>query len=527
MRMKKYNFFFLCYIVTSILFSQNTFNKHYHFDQPLAIANSIYVTDSCYYFSGLIVDSVPPYQEGLLFGKLDLDGNIITSNSILNGDYSYENWFTPLVYSNDGTFISMGFGYDSIDRYNYWMELTSEGVLLESKYFRNTYYPLEDATRVNDFIQHPISSSFFAVSQSFIEENELGITPGYNTTLTKLNSSGDSVFSVDYEYSFNLQPRSQILSNNEIIIGCSLSNHNLTSFNKKYFTKIIAVDTLGEIQWSWQSPSSLQQGANDMLATEDGGLVVVSGRGFLDQVNIETKRILWDRGLFFKLDSNRQVVWETEFQVPYYGRSNGFFHLAETIDQSGYIAAGKIVELYEPPGGTILGWLAKVSPEGDSLWSRKLFYYEYPDSLEYEHKIHDLQTTPDGGYLMSGETLDRNQLSTPIQQAWFIKVDAEGCLIPGCGLVDVLEPSIDEGPPLLLYPNPASDYLNVYLGDSGGGHWSFVVYNYVGQEMGRYVAASAHTTYMINVDHWPAGQYYLRVQDKEGRLLKAYPWVKL
>jgi len=264
-----------------------------------------------------------------------------------------------------------------------------------------------------------------------------------------------------------------------------------------------------------------------MLLTEDGGLIVVSGRGFLEQVNVETKRILWDRGLVFKLDSNRQVVWEVKFETTYPSQINKLENIVEAVDKSGYVVSGKIKELYEPePGGALMGWIAKTSLQGDSLWSRKLFYYEYPDSLEYWHRIHDLQTTPDGGYLMSGQTLDVNQLSSPIQQAWFIKVDSEGCLIPNCGLLDAIEPNDEEGPPLLLYPNPASDYLNVYLGDNGGKNWSFVVYNSRGQEMGRYAAGISHTTYMIAVDRWPSGQYFLQVVDKSGHFYKTYKWIK-
>ena len=127
---------------------------------------------------------------------------------------------------------------------------------------------------------------------------------------------------------------------------------------------------------------------------------------------------------------------------------------------------------------------------------------------------------------MSGYTLDRAAGATPPRQrAWFIKVDSEGCLIPGCGLVDTASPD-KEGPVLLIYPNPADQYLNIYLGDNGGQEWTFLVFDGAGRQFGRYEAPLGQTTYMVPVGNYPSGSYYLQVVDKQGRKLKTYSWVK-
>jgi len=108
-----------------------------------------------------------------------------------------------------------------------------------------------------------------------------------------------------------------------------------------------------------------------------------------------------------------------------------------------------------------------------------------------------------------------------------MKADAESRLIHNCGLVDSKEVSEIEGAPLLLYPNPAKDYLNVYMGDNGGEDWYFHIVNAQGQEVGQYIAPTTHTTYMIAVEHLPAAAYYLQLKDKDGRLMKTYPWAKV
>ena len=54
--------------------AQNTFNKRLHFNFPAAVLTSIVSTDSCYYATGIIADSIPPYNTGNIFVKFDLTG---------------------------------------------------------------------------------------------------------------------------------------------------------------------------------------------------------------------------------------------------------------------------------------------------------------------------------------------------------------------------------------------------------------------------------------------------------------------
>ncbi|MEL7250035.1 MAG: T9SS type A sorting domain-containing protein [Bacteroidota bacterium] len=511
----------------SYAFAQQTFNKQYYFDSFLAVGNSVHVTDSCYYFSGLIVDTLPPYDEGIIFGRLDLNGELQEADMILDTNLTFQNWLTPLIYNAaENAFISMGYGSDSIGNYNYWMKISPDGERLGTRFFRNAYYPLSPFTRVNDFLFHKSSNEYFVLNESNIGENDIGLTPGYNTSITKLNALGDSIDRFTYEFSWNHLPVSMLLQDDKIIVGIEESNHNITSFDRKARSRIISVDTNFQMQWAWTSPNNTQQGANDIIAEDDGSLIVASARGFLEDVNAGTRIMLWDRGLVFKLDENQEIAWETELEWGGRNFTNRLTRMVRATGSDGYVVAGTVAHPYHPGPGGRLGYLAKVSTTGDSLWARRLLYYELPDSIEYEHHIHDLQATPDGGYFMSGYTLDRvGAQAPPRQRAWFIKVDSEGCLIPGCGLVDTQAPT-EQGPAVLLYPNPAAEHLNVYLGDSGGQQWHFLLFDAAGRQMGSYAAPTPHTTYMLPVRDYPAGTYYIQVVNEQGRGLKTYPWVK-
>ena len=60
------------------------------------------------------------------------------------------------------------------------------------------------------------------------------------------------------------------------------------------------------------------------------------------------------------------------------------------------------------------------------------------------------------------------RIDTTVQQAWLLKVDSEGCLVPNCHV------STQELPQnslqFSLYPNPASDFLNILFKGKATSH---------------------------------------------------------
>lgn len=510
-------------LLYSGVLAQHTFNKQYYFDGIAAVGNGIHVTDSCYYISGLVVDTINGgIYDGLMFGKLDLQGELEEYTLFLDSIYDFENWRTPLVFI-DSSFISVGLGVDSVG-YGYWLKLNDSFEITAERYFRSYYHPDRNFIVPVDFFIHQNKDSYIATTTSFQESS--GVI-NINIAVLRSNEDGEEIWYIPYGGNWVEEPSCMAYINDSlIIIGAEIGNYNLTNFDLIIQSHLIAIDTSGQIQWTWTSPHEVEQGVNDIIAEEDGGLIIASGRGFLEDVNPTTQYIFWDRGLIFKLDENRELEWECEFTEPGPTFENRLNRIVKSTDQTGYVSAGQMRVWLNEDNASLLGWLAKVTPEGDSLWSRKLFYYELPDSIEYEHHIHDLQTTPDGGYFMSGYTFNREELQEPPRQrAWFIKVDSEGCLIPGCGLVDAEEPTA-EGPPLLLYPNPAAEHLNVYLGDNGGQQWHFLLFDAAGRQLGSYIAPTPHTTYMLPVHDYPVGTYYLQVLDQSRRGQKTYTWIK-
>ncbi|MAT54932.1 MAG: hypothetical protein CMN32_10675, partial [Saprospirales bacterium] len=96
---------------------------------------------------------------------------------------------------------------------------------------------------------------------------------------------------------------------------------------------------------------------------------------------------------------------------------------------------------------------------------------------------------------------------------WLMKLDSFGCLVPGCQLIDATEEAQEQGT-LLLYPNPARDYLNFFYRPAPGQNsrqLSFRIFDASGRELQRFEAQSGETTYIVPLWHWPPGVYFLQL----------------
>jgi hypothetical protein len=110
--------------------------------------------------------------------------------------------------------------------------------------------------------------------------------------------------------------------------------------------------------------------------------------------------------------------------------------------------------------GFMQGVLLRTTAQGDSVWMRK---YWYQDSIYTQGtgQFYDVLPTPDGGFIATGPTY-RYQPVQPnfppgySQDAWVVKVDADGCIVPGCNSVGITEQATNLLDALRIWPNPVA-----------------------------------------------------------------------
>ena len=497
--------FTLLFTLSSI--GQNTFNIRTNYGFPAAVITSVVPTDSCIYASGIISDSVFPYNTGAIFLKTDPLGVPEIIKTLRNEARTYEPWFNDMKFV-DSSFLVSAVGLNSL----------MKSMLIKYDLFGDTVWTREfpNPNPTLEFMQprggFELIGENDIVLINFTEVPPNGPFKDADVYFFKMKENGDIVWSKFWGGNLIEEPSSSILANDTIIIiGGMRHSLNIEDSDYSFQCFLLAIDTSGQIQWTWLSPESwgLRDAARDMVLLEDGSLVIACGIGH-EQQRPSVNVVYFDKAVF-KLNPQRELEWEVVFPDPELVLNSYTSRIIQLKNKSGFVVAG-VAKRPTPPGvwGSNRGWIAKISPDGDSLWSRT---YVYSTDFPSFHEFYDLKECPDGGLILCGESRSVANGDSIPQQAWLMKLDSFGCLVPGCQFIDATEET-KESVTLLLYPNPARDYLNFFYRPAPGQSSRDIRFRIIdasGMELQRFEAQSGEATYIVPLWHWPPGVYFLQL----------------
>jgi hypothetical protein len=495
---------------------QNTFNKLIYLDFPSTNFTGVIATDSCYYVKGTFSDTITPARIGIMLAKLNLDGDIEFVKTIKHPDRLYGDDYCNLLMGKDSFIYEVGLVGDSISR-AILIKYSNQGDTLLTKEYKSILYPALD----------------YFISRTILQKEDGGFAILFGHESIPLSDFDISMLLLDSAYNiqqykvYGSTPQQETAnslildSDGGYIIGASRENTNQVWENYTSRCFLIKTDSMGNVVWQWLSPQGQLWGeAEALFKTSDGGLVVASRRGH--EVNFPVANVsllFWDANVF-KLDANRNLVWSTPLRGHESNPSNRITEMVEALDGSGYVLTGQVVDSLQGPEPMLGTWLAKVSPDGDSLWARHFTWHE--DEL-WAPWPWSLAATPDGGYVAVGISLNVGQIAP----GWILKVDSFGCLVPGCHLPNAV---VEEGKPtvkLSIYPNPTADFLNFHVkGHPPAGNASARIVNEAGQVMKQVQKISPDETVILPVANWPSGVYFLQYLS-EGQTIISEKFIKI
>ncbi len=111
------------------------------------------------------------------------------------------------------------------------------------------------------------------------------------------------------------------------------------------------------------------------------------------------------------------------------------------------------------------GLLCRTTSAGDSIWMYNYFYQDEVMS-DGTGRFYDVLPTADGGFIAAGATYFSASGNNPqgiSQDTWVVKVDADGCIVPGCNTVGITEQATNLLDALRIWPNPAQGQCTVQL----------------------------------------------------------------
>ncbi|MDX1435608.1 MAG: hypothetical protein R3335_02275 [Anaerolineales bacterium] len=145
---------------------------------------------------------------------------------------------------------------------------------------------------------------------------------------------------------------------------------------------LVRTDSHGEMIWSRTYGGPGIDNGWDLIETEDGSFLIT---GFTDSTGAGLMDIY-----LLRTDRDGNLLWERTYGGP--GDEYGWAMTATT--DGNYVLAGQTTSF---GAGLEDGFLVKVSPEGDQLWSQTF-------GGEAEDRLFSIDRSADGGFILTGTT---------------------------------------------------------------------------------------------------------------------------
>jgi hypothetical protein len=378
-----------------------------------------------------------------------------------------------------------------------------------------------------------IADEGFALGTSVVTANDENYA-----TMVRFNSEGDSLFTstiqVDGEA---LAGRSIVKTEDGFVMTGFTTENTQSSLTKVLLAKF---DLNGELQWKRKfTENPIPLDGFSLIQTPDGGFLI--GAAMIQAFN-------WDP-MLIKTDANGFEEWRQVYGTQW----NDFVAMVENTADGNFIFGSE--EILNATN-TAKPMITKVDPEGEVIWSKL-----YGDPGMAQH-VNSIKLLPDGGFIACGvsnanledvmgfvlridadgneyffrkyyETEGNYCYLTDIiqdsqgyfvatgdlfpdpgisQDAWALRLDSCGCLVPECGGNDCLvgmDEFASEGIEFRVGPNPANQFMNVFLSgfSSATKDASLEVYDMMGKRIHLAKKVFDDTTHMIDVAGWQSGMY--------------------
>jgi len=489
-----------------------------------SFANMIHVDSNRFFTIGYGTDFAPFNSYGTLFTSFDFDGKIKFSTYSLDSNQLIEYTHINMVVIDSFAYtLHIGTAADALYKIN-----THSGKIE----FKREYPNKAGGTNIFTYAR-----SIHLIDNNTLLLNVVGYTES-NQLVTQLCRY--SIPSDTFNYFFNsLSDYDQDITDlvqtptGYILAGFIFKGDPSGAYYVKRAT-VVWLDMDFQEVHRYISPEGEHQGWGFNILKEDDGFIMTNciGRQYYDGWSANYTYTY--RPSIYKLNNEGVLLWQTPLGMDvYFDDGFWFSSLLSSNLGDGYIVAGCQPNFTDSlyygsndtltPAGENLRFdalIAKVSKDGDSLWSRS---YYTADFLFSRAEFQDMVPHPDGGYLLCGyaNKLPRGP-NLPAIYTWILHVDEFGCAVPGCqNIVDTDDPTLPN--PIRFYPNPAADALYIYQQENNC--IDYTITDIQGHLFHHHKCCNSGSTGIIDITKYPPGSYILTKKDQSGGI-RSELWIK-
>lgn len=425
--------------------AQQNFHRVYLFNDTTAIFNDLYVTDSCYYYT--CTSGKGNQRHYFNFGKLSLTGDeqVLLLDEDVN---SFQNVMSSMVDMDTnfrGNFITSFTNSSSLGIVPRIKEFQADGLMV----FDTTY----NQYWTND------SLSFFSKNRQLISNSDssyllftykVDLTTDDNTTwfngsegtlLTKVKYDGQILWQKEFKYlPVGLyKPQWMVLnflkySSSSYLLIINEVKHNAPSNAQMDWSKIhiFEVDENGnQLNHKVFQDGQYCWGSYGAVVLEDGGILLTYYESILGGTPPNNDYFI-TRPVVARLSSSFNLVWKQTLRELHseIGTYDNMFDL-KLFNDSLFVGAFHYYDkLFDGPGYYAALRIGQYNLDGDNKWNREYNYFPTDNLNDPQYGIYDLELTPDGGYIMSGEAFIYDSLveNAPCQYGYVLKTNCLGFL---------------------------------------------------------------------------------------------------
>ncbi|MBK9109331.1 MAG: T9SS type A sorting domain-containing protein [Saprospiraceae bacterium] len=486
--------------------------------------SSVFPTDSLIFAFGYSADTTYKDIFGTAFYMFDWKGSLLDYYHIK--DDSLHNFFYPEgIHTWDGivfyTTFNNNYKEQSILKFNR-ITRNQEDLIIDNSIIKGG-----DILRGNMSVTQ--DSCLLTASEIAIDSTGFN----YKIQVTKINTSGNLIWQ-------------KILGRDP---GNGYQNHCFSSYVDKYGDVLIGVGYSDNSGLGWPADyQSLLYKLNNEGESVSSANSMLSRTGLCyiyDIVEGDNKKI------YLLADYNYN-----EPQYPYANRGYGMIQVLDSAMKfKNSVPLNFAATLYGHAIDNIFDKIVKSNDSkgviigGDVSYKEKVIIFNNSnqryDSIEWRHDIlhpikfdyslnllwkkvyrirngkddgylYDLKSCPSGGYIIAAASyLDdaKEKYGDPYYMPWLLRVDDDGCLIPGCGTVSNKELP-DSKDKILIYPNPATNYIVILHSGKEKTHYQII--SAEGKIMDEFYSFIEGEQIIVPIDDFQPGSYFVKAESKRG-----------
>ncbi len=465
---------FLFFLIGLAMFSSGqTFNKRLTFSEAInSEGRNCFQTSDAYIFFSAYLDSMSNIRGGNI--RVDENGDILSQSTIHSDSVQLYLGYYGNFDHFEGGFVSCG---------NYYATPTSivQGEIIRFDEHGDTLW-----TKIYDA---PIGEEVYLYKALKVWDGIVACGSYFpvggtatSALLLKFDNEGNFLWRKNYLYtqqadvSLNLVSAVATPDGGYILGGVKIGDN--------WDHMVIKTDSLGNQIWRKYEGDGYDNLFAMVCNTADGNYIF----GGMDQNAYQYHA----RSQITKINANGIFAW-----TKFFGEEGPdcWVYAIKQMPDGGFVFCGA-----DRSSWSLYGYICRIDAEGNEMWYRK--YQQMEDVWVWAS---DVVHTTDNGFLLTGLIETTSDLSSGI---WALKLDSMGCLIPGCE-VGIIE--ADKLAAMRIYPNPADEFINVFVESKNLHNCEMILYDLQGKEIYCTTIRESGNTWMMNSATLPTGIYLLNL----------------